>query len=123
MTEEDFRRIAVGLPGASEGAHMGHPDFRVGGKIFATLSPEKGWAMVKLTPDEQEAFVQAAPAVFSPVAGGWGRGGATRVHLKTATKAVARDGLVAAWRNCAPKALVREFDGAKAGPRPRKERS
>ncbi len=123
MTGDDFRKVALNLPGTIESAHMGHPDFRVGGKIYATLSPEKGWAMVKLTPDEQEAFMQAAPDVFSPVAGGWGRGGATRVRLKAATKAVARDGLVAAWRNRAPKPLVRERDGARPKPRVRKEGS
>ena len=110
MTEDDFRRLALELPGAIESAHMGHPDFRVGGKIFATLSPKKGWAMVKLTPDEQEAFVQAAPDVFSPVAGGWGRGGATSVCLEKSTKAVVRDGLAAAWRGRAPKKLVLELD-------------
>ena len=113
MTKEDFRRLALELPDAIESAHMGHPDFRVGGKIFATLMPQEGWAMVKLTPDEQEAFVQAAPRVFSPVPGGWGRHGATRVHLKSATKAIARDGLTAAWRIRAPKGLVRDFDGEK----------
>jgi hypothetical protein len=99
MTEETFRKLALELPGTIESAHMGHPDFRVGGKIFATLrSPEPGWAMVKLTPSEQEMFVQAAPEVFVPVAGGWGRQGATNVRLWTATNSVARDGLLAAWK-------------------------
>lgn len=111
MTDEGFRRLALELPGTTEGAHMGHPDFRVGGEIFATLWPKDGWAMVRLTPDEQEAFVQAAPHVFSPVEGGWGRRGATSVRLKGATRTIARDGLVAAWRTRAPKRLVREFDG------------
>jgi len=110
MTEEGFRRIALELPGTIESAHMGHPDFRVGGKIFATLWPKDGWAMVKLTRDEQEAFVQALPHVFAPVKGAWGRQGATSVRLRRATKAVARDGLIAAWRGRAPKRLVREFD-------------
>lgn len=67
MTAEEFRRMALSLPEASEGAHMGHPDFRVGGKIFATLSPPgQGWAMVKLTREQQESFVQAEPKVFTP---------------------------------------------------------
>ena len=110
MTADEFRGIALELPETSEASHMGHPDFRVGGKIFATLWPDGGWAMVKLTPDQQEAFVQAAPRVFAPVPGGWGRGGATRVQLATATKRMARDGLVAAWRGRAPKRLVKEFD-------------
>jgi hypothetical protein len=119
MTRDDFRKIALALPGVIESAHMGHPDFRVGGKIFATLMPEEGWGMVKLATDEQEAFVQAAPGVFSPVSGGWGRQGATRVMLKAATKAIARDGLTAAWRNRAPKELVRAFDGDGRRNRPR----
>jgi len=110
MKDGEFRRLALAFPGATEGAHMGHPDFRVGGKIFATLWPREGWAMVRLTPDEQEAFVQAAPDVFSPVKGEWGRRGATSVRLEAATKTVARDGLAAAWRARAPKRMVREFD-------------
>lgn len=114
MTAEEFRKLALQFPEAIESAHMGHPDFRVGGKIFATLWPDDGWAMVRLTPDEQEMFVAAAPHVFSPIKGKWGLGGATRVHLKTATKANARDGLVAAWRGRAPKATVREFDKGRA---------
>ncbi|MEO6323365.1 MAG: MmcQ/YjbR family DNA-binding protein [Thermoanaerobaculia bacterium] len=113
MTENDFRRLALSLPGASENEHMGHPDFRVGGKIFATLMPEKGFAMVKLAPDEQEALVEAKPEVFSPVPGGWGRGGATRVHLRAATKATAREGLVTAWRHRATKSLLAELDRKK----------
>jgi hypothetical protein len=110
MTKEDFRRLALDLPGTIESAHMGHPDFREGGKIFATLSPRDGWAMVKLTPEEQEVFVQAAPGVFSPVNGAWGCGGATSVRLARCTRIIARDGLAAAWRGRAPKPLVREFD-------------
>jgi hypothetical protein len=110
MTESDFRKLALEMPGATESAHMGHPDFRVGGKIFATLWPKEGWAMVKLTPDEQEVFVQAAPHVFAPVKGSWGRQGATSVRLKDSTKAIAHEGLIAAWRGRAPKRLVREFD-------------
>jgi hypothetical protein len=110
MTEYDFRRFFLDLTGVTESAHMGHPDFRVGGKIFATLSPQEGWGMVKLTPDEQEAFAHAAPEVFAPVKGGWGRQGATSVRLKGATKTAARDGLMAAWRHRAPKKLLRELD-------------
>ena len=66
---------------------MGHPDFRVAGRIFATLGyPESGWAMVKLTPEQQELFVKSQPAAFAPVKGGWGRGGATNVRLRAAKK-------------------------------------
>ncbi len=110
MTEEEFRRIALELPGTTESAHMGHPDFRVGGKIFATLQPDKRWGMVKLTPDQLEGFVQALPDFFVPVKGGWGRQGATSIRLEKATKESARDGLIAAWRARAPKRLLREYD-------------
>lgn len=110
MTANEFRKIALSLPEASESSHMGHPDFRVGEKIFATLGHAAGCAMVKLTPDLQEAFVKAAPDAFEPVSGGWGRQGATTVKLKSCTKAIARDGLVAAWRLRAPKRLVSALD-------------
>jgi len=111
MPAEEFRKMVLSLPETSEAAHMGHPDFRVGGKIFATLSPPgQGWAMVKLTPEQQEAFVQDEPGVFAPFNGGWGRDGATKVNLLAAEKKTLRPALVFAWRNRAPKRLVQEFD-------------
>jgi hypothetical protein len=111
MTAEEFRRLALSLPETSEAAHMGHPDFRVGGKIFATLSPlGQGWAMVKLTPEQQESFVQEEPEVFTPFNGAWGRDGATKVQLRAAKKSTLRTALVFAWRNRAPKRLVQKFD-------------
>lgn len=111
MTAEEFRRMALSLPEASEGAHMGHPDFRVGGKIFATLSPPgQGWAMVKLTREQQESFVQAEPKVFTPFNGAWGRGGATKVQLRAAKKKSLRAALVLAWRDRAPAGLAQESD-------------
>lgn len=111
MTAEEFRKMALSLPEATEAAHMGHPDFRVGGKIFATLSPPgQGWAMVKLTPEQQDSFVQAEPGVFSPFNGAWGRGGATKVLLGKAKKKSLRTALVLAWRDRAPKRLSVEFD-------------
>ena len=111
MTAAQFRKMALGLPEATESAHMGHPDFRVGGRVFATLGyPSKEWAMVKLTPDEQEFFVRAEPDVFIPVKGGWGRSGATNVRLGTATNAKLRGALVAAWRRTAPKKLADAFE-------------
>ena len=107
MTPQGFRRLALSMPEASEGGHMGHPDFRLGGKIFATLCyPDESWGMVKLTPDQQEAFVSAEPAVFVPVKGGWGRRGATNVRLRPAKTASLRVALAAAWRNVAPRQLV-----------------
>jgi hypothetical protein len=101
--------MALELPEAMESAHMGHPDFRVRGKIFATLTyPHEGVGMVKLTPEQQRLFVQADPDVFFPVKGGWGRRGATHVYLAVATYATLRPALVAAWRNVAPKRLAQE---------------
>jgi hypothetical protein len=111
VTPADFRRLALELPEAIEAEHMQHPDFRVRGKIFATLSgkdEERG--MVKLTLQQQKAFVRAEPEVFETVAGAWGRGGATLVRLKAARKASVQQALVAAWRNTAPEELVREHE-------------
>ena len=109
MTVNGFRRLALSFPETSESAHMGHPDFRVGGKIFATLShPDEDWAMVKLTPEQQEELVRTEPAVFAPVKGGWGRQGATQVRLKAATETAIAPAVAAAWRNRAPKRLVEQ---------------
>jgi hypothetical protein len=106
MTQDGFRRLALGLPEATEAGHMGHPDFRVRGKIFATLGyPDGGSAMLKLTPEQQEAFASAEPLVFAPVEGGWGQKGATNVRLQPAKTASVRMGLVLAWRNVAPQSL------------------
>jgi len=107
MTPDGFRRLALALPEATEVGHMGHPDFRVGGRIFATLGyPDDGWGMVKLTPEQQEAFVDAEPAAFVPVKGGWGRRGATNVLLRAAKRGGLRAALATAWRNVAPRALA-----------------
>jgi len=109
MTADSFRRLALRLPEACESAHMGHPDFRVRGKIFATLGyPDTDFAMVKLTPEQQEAFVDAEPAVFAPVKGGWGRGGATEVRLRPAKTKSLGLALTLAWRNAAPGALAKK---------------
>jgi hypothetical protein len=109
MTPDQFRALALSLPESVEREHMGHPDFRVRGKIFATLWPDDGWGMVKLTPLEQEVFIQIAPKVFAAVPGAWGARGATKVHLSRATKAPVRQALVAAYRNTAPKRLAQKF--------------
>jgi hypothetical protein len=83
MTADDFRRVALQLPGATENAHMGHPDFRVNGKIFATLNyPDENWGMVKLPPEQQDDLSKAQPKVFVPVKGAWGRQGSTNVLLE-----------------------------------------
>ena len=112
MTAKDFRQIALSLPETEERAHMAHPDFRVAGKIFATLGyPSKGWGMVKLTPEQQHYFSKANPAVFVPVKGAWGRGGATSVHLKAVSKESLVSAISAAWRNTAPKRLAMQLPG------------
>ena len=106
MTAGDFRKLALSFPEAIESAHMRHPDFRVRGKIFATLGyPGKDWAVVKLTPDEQKRFIQSDPKVFQPVKGSWGRRGNANVYLPAAKIAIVREALTAAWRNTAPKRL------------------
>jgi len=110
MTAAKFRKLALSLPGASEAAHMGHPDFRVGGKIFATLGPDETWGMVKLTPDEQAACMSAEPGVYHPASGAWGRGGCTIIQLRKAKELAVRHALLTAWRNMAPQRLVRKFD-------------
>jgi len=109
MTTEDFRRIALSMPEATESAHMGHPDFRVRGKIFATIWPAEGWGMVKLTPEQQREFVLYEPTIFAPVKGGWGLRGATTVRLEEADKATVRRAVGTAWRNTAPKKLVQRL--------------
>lgn len=110
MTIDGFRRLALGFPESTEGAHMGHPDFRVCNKIFATIWPKEEWGMVKLTPEQQEMLIQAEPKVFIPVKGGWGKKGATNVCLKAAKKAAVQQALAIAWRNAAPKRLAEKFD-------------
>ena len=99
MTAEDFRRIALNFPETEERAHMKHPDFRVQGKIFATLSyPNTEWGMVKLSPEQQQNFLDAAPDAFEPASAAWGRGGATMVRLKAAKKAIVKKAMDTAWR-------------------------
>jgi hypothetical protein len=107
MTAQDFRRIALSLPESVESSHMDHPDFRVAGKIFATLdAPGKGWGMVKLWPDQQAELLEADPKAFKPAAGAWGVRGATLVCLSAAKIATVRRALADAWRNTAPKRLA-----------------
>ena len=106
----DFRRIALSLPEVIEAGRMGHPDFRVKNRIFATLGyPGRGWGMVKLTADQQDWLVRAEPGVFSPVVGEWGRAGCTNVKLRAARKDMVREALITAWRNRAPKRLAQQL--------------
>jgi len=109
MNAEDFRRIALSLEGAEESSHMGAPDFRVGGRIFATLASQRqGFGNLMLTPEQQAAFVEEMPEVFLPIAGGWGRNGATHIRLAGANTDVLEGALRAAW-------TLRMEKNAKAG--------
>jgi len=108
MKGADFRRIALSLPEAVEGSHMGHADFRVGGKIFATLGLEKeGYGVLVLTPEQQAGMVEDAPEIFSRVPGGWGRQGSTRVRLAKVKPDILEAALRVAWRRRAPARLTR----------------
>ena len=99
MTVNDFRRIALSLEGAEENSHMGSPDFRVGGRIFATLAAQaKGYGNLMLTPEQQAAFVEEMPEVFIPIAGGWGRMGATHVRLSAVSEDVLSGAMRTAWK-------------------------
>ena len=99
MTPNDFRQLALGLPDVTEQSHMNHPDFRVGGKIFATMGyPDATWAMVSLPPVDQDRFIQADPEGFVPVKGAWGKQGATNVRLGKAKKALVKRALEIARR-------------------------
>ena len=108
MTADQFRKIALSFPEAIESEHMAHPDFRVGGKIFATLNyPDDDWAVVKFTPDQQSEFIGRDPEVFQAVKGGWGRRGSTNIYLPAAKIDIVRKALDVAWRNTAPKRLTK----------------
>lgn len=107
-SQDDFRRLALAFPGAEERVHMGHPDFRVGGRIFATLhAPEKGTGAVMLLPEQQELAMEAEPNAFSPAAGAWGRGGSTLVTLAEVSDEWLERVLEWAWRKRAP-AMLRD---------------
>jgi YjbR len=99
MTANDFRRLALRLEGAEEASHMGAADFRVGGRIFATLAHEhKGYGNLMLSPQQQKAIVDDQPGMFLPVAGGWGRMGATHIRLSAASEDVVAGALHTAWK-------------------------
>ena len=99
MTADEFRELALGHDDACEGAHMGHPDFRANGRIFATLAPGETRGMVRLLPEEQQQFLREHPRMFEPAAGAWGRQGATLVDLKSADKRTVRAAMTLAWQH------------------------
>ena len=107
MTAAKFRELALSMPEAVESAHISHPDFRVGGRIFATLGyPDEKHAVLVLPPENQREFCKARPEVFNPAAGAWGRRGNTQVLLAKARETEIRSGLAQAWRKVAPKKLL-----------------
>jgi hypothetical protein len=100
MTTDEFRKMALEIPAAVERSHMNHPDFRVAGKIFASLGVrDQNWGMVKLTPEQQRAFMKKAPEVFKRCSGAWGRQGYTNVYLAAAKASMVHDALGAAAKN------------------------
>ncbi len=129
MTGRDFRRIALAFDGAEEGSHMGATDFRVGGRIFATLaSIEHGFGNLMLTPDQQADLVTEAPDLFLPAAGGWGRMGITHVRLAAVPPDVLTDVLRMAWalrveKNTSARSRARARPRAAAPARPRVRRT
>jgi hypothetical protein len=118
MDAEDFRRLALSLEGAEESSHMGSPDFRVGGRIFATLASEsQGYGNLMLTPAQQAAFLDEAPEIFVPIAGGWGRMGMTHIRLAAATEDVLAGALRTAWKL----RIEKNAETSRAAKRPRKK--
>jgi hypothetical protein len=105
MTENEFRRMVLALEGATEGAHMGHADFRAHGRIFASL-PDRQFGMVALTPEQQQLVMNGSRA-FTPASGAWGRSGYTRVELRAADGDMVGEALTLAWQNAAAKAKAR----------------
>ena len=99
MNAQRFRHIALALDGAIEGAHMGHPDFRVNNRIFATLHHDRAFGMVTLTPDQQEECMHAHPDAFAPESGAWGRAGCTRVRLASVDEKTLGEAVTFAWQN------------------------
>src|ERR1700733_15227509 len=130
MNAADFRRLALLLEGAEEGSHMGSPDFRVGGRIFATLAHQhQGYGNLMLSPEQQAAFVTEQPEVLLPVAGGWGRKGVTHIRLAVANEDVLAGALHTAWKlriekngeagKTKPKSTVRKPAAKSKKPKPR----
>jgi hypothetical protein len=117
MTDDDFRDIALALDGATEGAHMGHPDFRANNRIFASLRADAAIGMVKLTPEQQAVFLADHAAMFAPSPGAWGRAGCTDVVLAKARAPAVRAAMQLAWEAVMAKPRPRTLARSKPGPR------
>jgi YjbR len=103
MREHDFRRMALAMDGAVEGAHMDHPDFRVNNRIFVTLHHDRKSGGLMLTPEQQAEFIRADAESFAPANGAWGRAGATTVHLASVSEEALGEAMTMAWKNCVDK--------------------
>ena len=107
LTAEQFRGIVLKMDGAIEGAHMGHPDFRANGKIFATLYPGGESGMVKLTPEQQQEFMRRDSVAFVPATGAWGRQGCTTVKLAAMDEDMLGEAVTLAWQNTKQSAVTK----------------
>ncbi len=121
MNAKQFRRLLLGLESVTEEAHMGHPDFRLDGRIFATLTADEKTGMVLLPPEQQARFMREHPAMFTPAAGSWGRGGSTLVPLAAADPEVIGEAATLAWRNAAAKNAAKK--STRSRPRSRTART
>jgi len=123
MNGNDFRRIALGMDGAVEGSHMNHPDFRVNGRIFATLDHDETTGMVKLSSEEQAEFVHGDPAIFVPAAGAWGRQGCTLVTVAGVDENVLGEAVTLAWQAAVRASVAKTPKTRRARPSKRRRRA
>jgi len=121
MSPDEFRRLALQMPGAIEGAHMGHPDFRANGRIFATLYPDGERGMVQLKPEQQENFLRSDAAAFAPASGAWGRRGSTTVQLALVDEDQLGEAMTLAWQNTG-KAAAQKKSTPQRAKKPAKKR-
>lgn len=122
MTAEDFRRLALSMPDAIESSHMGHPDFRANGRIFATLTADGTQGMVKVASDEQRVLLADHAAMFEPASGAWGRQGCTMVRLSKARLPIVRGAMLLAWEGVASKPAARHRTARAGAAAPRRRR-
>jgi hypothetical protein len=122
MTPDEFRRLALNMNGATESAHMGHPDFRANGKIFATLYPDGASGMVKLTPDQQQDFMRADSRTFVPASGAWGRQGCTTVRLDSVAEDMLGEAMTLACQNTVKASVSRNSKPARSTKPPKQAR-
>ena len=123
MTADEFRSIALAMDGAIERAHMGHPDFRANGRIFATLHADLRHGMVQLTPEQQQLYVRAQPGAFTLEAGAWGRAGSTRVRLDEVDEDTLGEAMTLAWRNSHQSSARARPAKSRSTPPPRSRRA